>query len=461
MCWRTTVWAVALVTAAATAACGEDERTGLCEAGALEAALADADPGDTVQLGACRIEGHFEVPAGVTLAGRGTQDTILVGPDGEVALDVAAGAGLTVVRALGVESTRVGVRLHEAGAARVEDVTVTAARGVALGADGVLSLQVDGVRLRGPMTPDLARRTTSPPTSDDTATFGMALVEVGDAQLTDVELTGFAAWAFLGIDTETTWTGGRVATNLGVGIQVQGGSATLDGVEIVETLQGSLVAPSMAFVAAAGAVADTTGLAIRDGDNFGLVVASASGTHSDLVVQDGGDAAVWLQSVDGVSLAGAEILDNAFAGVIALESTGVELADVDIERTAILTSVGGIQGHLDVGDGIQLVGTDAQVMRATLVGNERVGLIVDLAAGDGSGLTFEDVDVTADGEAYGAVIQNGTATDDWDGGVVRHGDADANDAAFADGDPLPVAEGLEDVPSANPGDVRAVMGPNT
>lgn len=455
--------ASALLSWGALAACGpDDEPSGLCDAAALQQALSQAGPGDVVTVGVCRVEGRFDVPAGVTLSGAGVGQSVIVGPAGDTAVAVDAGEDASIVRDLSVESADVGVRVDEAGSAVVERVEITASRGMALGADGVASLALRSVVLRGPLTREAAALLSSEPLPEDTATIGLALLDVASAELTDVEVSGFAGWGVLATDSTTTWTGGRVAQNLGAGIQVQGGSATLDAVEVLDTLQGGLLRPSMGVVANGGAVVDTTGLALRDNDNFGLLIAGASGTHTDLLAQDGGDAAVWLQQATDVTLAGAEILDNRFGGVVALESSDLELADVRVERTTLLTSVSGVQGRIEVGDGVQLVASteNIRLSRATLAGNERVGLFVDLGAGDASGIAIDDVDVTATGDAYGAVIQNGDATDDWDGAILRHGDAAANDAAFADADPLPVAERVDDVPTVDPDDVRAVMGPN-
>jgi hypothetical protein len=232
---------------------------------------------------------------------------------------------------------------------------------------------------------------------------------------------------------------------------------------VSETLQGGRLTPSIAVVVAGGATVDSERLSLLENETLGLVQAGATGRHTDLVAQGGGDAAVWIQRADGVELDGATLADNGFAGVVALESTNLTMSRVAVERTKLVTSIGGLQGRIDVGDGIQLVGSTDGILveEATLVDNERVGLLVDLAGGNADAMTLTSVSVESAGGGLGAIVQNGTAPDGWTDSVARSGSAAANDAQFAaSGDVLARAEALDAVPASDADAIRSIMGPN-
>lgn len=463
-------WLAAVAVATGSVACGEDEVDGFCDADDLRAALANASAGDEVHVGACRVEGPLEVPEGVTLSGEGIGQTTLFGPDDDVTVEVTTGGAPAIVRDLSIEPTIDGIWLREAGTARIERVEITATKGIAIGVDGLTRVELASVSLRGPITADNADDLTSPPVATETATVGLLAVETGAVQLDDVDITGFAGWGAMLVNCGTTWTGGTVSENLQIGVHVQGGHATLEDVEIGSTLQGVQLLPSLALVGSGGTTLDSTGLELHDNENIGLLLSESSGAHTNLIVEDGGDAAVWLQNSGEVSLIGAEIRNNALAGVMALASSGVHLSDVTVDGTATRTTIDA-DGSSDVGDGIHLVGsTDVSIDGATLGGNARVGLFIDLDGGDDSGISLADVDVTATGAAEvevgrvrlprnrGAIMQNGTITAGWDDGVNRLGDADANDQTVT-GD-LPVADAFDGLQPILPEDVRCVMGPN-
>lgn len=418
----------ALSLAAVIAGCSESHVGAFCDPDGLTAALAGASAGDEVEVGACRVEGSFDVPAGVTLFGQGIGVSTLVGLTDDAVVDVTAGETATVVRDLSIESLTTGVRVREEGDARVERVDVDAIRGVGLSAHDVTGLAVTDVVLHGPVTRENAGDVPQPPEPRLTATTGIVLLDAV-AQLTSVDVRGFAAWGATLFYSETTWTGGHVAPNLGVGLWVNGGRATLEDVEIRETMQGASIVPSLTLLAMCDATVSSTRLSLQDNDGPGMLVIGASGHHADLVVRDGDDAGIILQGAADFELAGAEIVGNVLGGVLSRASTDVTLRDVRVEHTRLGSIVTGA-GVTEMGDGIQLsASTNVRLERVVLVDNERVGLLVDLGGVQGAGLALEDVEVTASGEAFGAVMQNGEVPDGWDEGVVRMGAAAANDAA--------------------------------
>ena len=79
---------LALLVAAASACSDESS----CDPATLAVSLDRAQPGDTVEVGACRFEGTFVVPPGVTLQGAGRGETTLVTEGDGPALKLLSGS---------------------------------------------------------------------------------------------------------------------------------------------------------------------------------------------------------------------------------------------------------------------------------------------------------------------------------------------------------------------------------
>src|SRR5262245_7969194 len=95
-------WISVLVSiTAALAGCGGDDEP-IGDGAGLTDALADAQAGDTVTVGACTVSGAFEVPAGVTLSGQGRGTSILQGPAGKAAVTLHPGGSATSLTNLSI-----------------------------------------------------------------------------------------------------------------------------------------------------------------------------------------------------------------------------------------------------------------------------------------------------------------------------------------------------------------------
>lgn len=479
--------------------CGEEPSRGpLCDASEVAAALLDARSGDTVRLGACTIAGAFVVPGGVTVVGAGVGETRLVGPGGGVAVDLLPRAdAVTKLSDLTVESPGlVGVRADGAGRLLVERVTVEASAGVALGIVSATEAVLRDVELVGPVTADnasdpvflLVAPTADVPVPEScsgepeceadarqsvdcpscgqveqvcnacghwvtvTAAYGLALEATEAATLERVNVSGFASFGVVLRERTPegasaagvlSWTGGTIATNLGVGLYADGAvSLDLHGVTIDDTLSGQRGLPSYGAVVVDGVALTTTDLTLRDNDRYGLVQSAATAHHTALEATGNGDAALWVGDSDGFTIAGGSIRGNTFAGIVVNGSSGVTLEDLEVSGTAEALHMLGPWGAVRVGDGIQLVDTteDVSLTRVLLADNTRVGLLVDLGDAEVSPLVLQDVTVRAEGTSLGAIA--GTADQDthdltpggpagWDDGVTREGATAANDLAAA------------------------------
>jgi hypothetical protein len=420
----------------------------ICDAAQLTAALEAAQPGDTVRVGACRVQGSFTVPAGVSLVGSGADASTLVTDSAKPGVWVTPGTPTTRLADLAIESNaNYGVFIRGDGGATVERVVVRSNRAVALGADDVDSLALADVDLQGPVTPANQLVYGFDPQPESAPTHGLLLVRVASADLTDVTATGFAQFGALLVESTTTWRGGGTPRNMGNGMMVHAGTAHLEDLDLSGTFGDFRVFPDYGAVFAAEAVVDTTDLVVSGGVNFGLLHDHATVTHVGLKASNNVHAGVWVQNCHSFELTGegTELLDNGIGGVVAVDTPVVTLADAAIARTRIVRRVYGETSTRDVGAGIEMVRVgdgstlDGVTLRnLTLTNNKQVGLFIQLGPGattDGlavEGITIErNLDVDPElADAYGAAVQGDSVPGDWDHGEVeRDADTAARDDA--------------------------------
>lgn len=412
----------------------------------LTDALAGAGSGSVVEVAGATIEGNFTVPAGVTLRGAGADSTVIRGAAGQV-LDVQTAAGSTTrVSGISVESDgAAAMAIGGAGSAELEDVDVRITRGVGIGAEGLATLALTNVTVTGPVTPENATGQPVEPTPETAATHGLVVVDVADATLIEVRVSGIAMIGALFVDSGASWSGGGASQNLGVGMMASGGSMTMDGVQLCSTLQGFRLPPVFAGVFSDGVAVETTGLTVCDNDGFGLVHSSAGGHHGDLVGSGNANAALWVQQTSGLTVDGAATVlsDNEFAGAVVIDSDGVTVADAAIETTRLAVRTVGLTGRVEVGDGLQLVRSTSaiDISGVTLTDNQRAGLLLELGSGSTAGVGLSAVQATGTGTQLGVVAQSGTLEMGWDDGVTRSADLSTNDTAFISaGIPLDIVD---------------------
>ncbi|MCB9591182.1 MAG: hypothetical protein H6719_00500 [Sandaracinaceae bacterium] len=429
----------------------------ICDAAELQGALDGAHPGDRVTVGACRIEGSFQVPAGVILAGQGPETSTLAAAEAlATALDVTPGTVGQPTRIEGLSVEHDGgfaIRAADVGELEVRDVVICSARGVGLGIEGLDRLLLEDIGLEGPITASSASMLGDLYDATDTATFGVALFSVGDAQLRRVSIVGYGEAGLVASRSTLSWTDGSSDVNLGVGIRLERTTATLTNVSARNTLRGFRGVPSYGVFSSNSAVT-TTNMVVSDSQQgFGLIHVGGDVTHANLVANDNGGAGLLAQEMDSFSMEGTttQLMRNEFAGVLVLDSPAAELRDLTVESTALVMGLPTGFETVMMGDGVQLVRSDgSRVTDAILRNNERVGVLADLAGGSTSSLTLSNVTVEGTGTQLGAVVQNGTAEPGWDGTVTRLGATLTNDLAFTGGLDISNVVGPGDFPPAGP-----------
>lgn len=406
----------------------------ICSASELEAALRDAPAGGTVTVGACRIEGRFTVARGVTLEGQGPLQSTIAGP-GTVLVVEGAGASIEGLRI--EHGTGHGIVAIDATSLALRDVAVhaPAVGRAAIGLVRVDDVLLEDVTITGPVTAANATDVPAMPDETNTALYGLLFVDV-TARLERVSVTGFAlagaAWA----NSDVTWLDGSASTNLGLGVWMNGGTVDLQRVAITDTLRGFRGDPTFGLAVGSDTTLTTTDVELaRAQGGFGMFQDGGNSTHMDLEASENAAGGLLVQRTTAFALHGADVHDNDFAGLLAIEAGGLLVATSTITATRLVSRVVSGLDPIEIGDGIQLVRptTGSMVRGSMLAGNERAGLLLDLGGGDTSTVAIEGVGVDATGAAFGAVAQNGTVAPGWDAGITRSGAAAANDAAFTGG----------------------------
>ena len=442
---------ISIILAAATMllACCSDA-PGICDGQQLQSTLDGARPGDIVTMGACTIEGTFEIPSGVTLEGADAASSIIKVLPGEIGLILSPGPGHTYVRNLRVES-RTGtaaILAEDIAQVSLHNVTLVADRGIGIGLERVDAADFLDVGVIGPIfaanANDLALADQNAVTGDVTATHGVVFFDVGNAHLFDLTTNGFAKFGALFVNSSIVWTGGDASANLGTGVMVDGGRASLIDIEINETLKGLRLIPAYSAVFANSADILTQRLIMRDNEGYGALHSEATAIHLDAVVEGNGDAGMWVQNVSFFEMAGPDTVlkRNKFGGVVAVNSSNVALSDVTIDSTELSPWLLDPENFVMIGDGVHLDKTTQGVdlTRVKLVDNERVGLLIDIGSQELSSvdIEFNEVEVAVAGVAgmpHGAILQGENSviapgTDDWDTNITRDQGATDNDSGL-------------------------------
>ena len=435
-----------VILATALAALGACDSKQLCPTSAeLRASLAAAQPGQVVALGACTVAGPFVVPAGVTLRGEG-DESVITSTSGRAVELAATTDEPTVLEAVRVESSGCAavVSLGSSGSGTeqvaLRDVAVHVERGVGVALQGV-SPNLTEVAIEGPNDPATLDATAPalPPYSceGNRATHGLVLVDSPNASFTDVRSDGFAAFGALVLRSQLSWSGGGVDNNLGAGLEVVGGTASLRGLTLRGTSQGTGAVESYNGVFINDAEITTEDLVVMEGSTYGLFHAQgARATHVDLLVSQHGFAGVWAQGGGSLSLERATLEDNAFAGIASFDMPMVSVVSSVVANTRQATSVVGIRTVV-AADGLHLVRSEGVIDDVQLLTNDRIGLLVDLGGASTASLAFTQVIVDGSGSELGALAQNGTVLPSWDADIQRRGATPTNDPRVAN--PLDIA----------------------
>jgi hypothetical protein len=432
---------VGLWVVAGALGCGDDDGCGVADpVGTIEA----AEAGDVLGLEGCTVVGPVTVPPGVTVEGSRNAPVVFQGPEGAratVELGGAGGGRNAVLRdAVVTGRARFAVLAREAEAIRLERVRIEHDWGIGLLIDGVTTVELDTVTLRG-SGPDGATvaadqlfvdvvpvAVTGP--LDDCSSVGEACThgtsreascEDGSCgpyvvtcdcgrERTVLTTTGlfadrfdaftardlqierygeFGAVLVGSADATVDWRGGGAREIHGTGLYVSGPSAALESVEVSDVYQGFRAAPAFGLLEASSdrpGDIETRGLTVERAEGYGIYQVGAANTHQGLAIRDARDGGYWALSADRIRIEGGELAGNGLTAMMFQEAGEVALSGGLVVRDTIRrrTTIGGSGLQvLEAGDGLQLIDTteNVELNGVDFLQNERVGLFYD--GGDG------------------------------------------------------------------------------
>ncbi|MFC1654818.1 hypothetical protein ACFL2F_03335 [Myxococcota bacterium] len=417
---------VLMVAALAFAACSDDGDKICTDANCLNGALAGAESGSTVRVGAGTIEGNFTVPAGVVLAGAGSGSTILKAAGAGPVIEVTADGSGTAIRDLSVEGGSTGgIYVSGDGALTLSDLAISVTGGFCVKVQEIGSLTAENLELSGNVTREVQGTIQAKPNGDLWALAGLAVVKVGSADLKNINATGFASCGVLLHRTPTVWDGGEMRESVGSGVHVDGqAQVTLKNVSSHD-IWGGATPYGYGFVASNQAEVLTEGAIARDNDVAGMLFDHATGEHTDAVVTGNQSRGVWIQYCGQAGGdpsvifkgTGTDLDGNRGVAFGVFYSAGVSLSDAHINGTLGVNHIpyGLETGMVQIGDAIEITFSGELAFKdLVLDNNTRAGVVVDGRDEDGNtghetSVLFENVKISGDGER-GFASQHGTAT---------------------------------------------------
>lgn len=404
--------------------------------------------GETLVIdGACVIRESVTVPAGATVAG-GTFEL-----DGahHVRLtpspDAATPTTLRDARVTGGSSlgTRGGyaIGIVGEGHARIVGGELVIERGAGVAVFGATVLLED-VSMQGNLVPENVVSLPDPHDAALFASYAVASMDGADVTVAGGDSARFTSAGFACQDASLTARDTTLTEHLGNGIIAYGCDLTLERVEVAGTVTGAM--RTVMGIAAEASTIAATDVRIHDADGYGAFMRETDATFTAPVLERVRQAGLWAEDGSDLAVAGGTFTDLRGAGIAAVGARSLSITDTAITGTATagIPTSSGLSSSM-MGDAILAVQTDTamtiELTGVMLVGNERIGLLLD--GGDGElAPTITDVTVEPAGAALGAVAQNFTALPaTWDDDIVRDASTEARDVSAAvldvsDGNPL-------------------------
>lgn len=409
---------LSIIAALTAAYCGGDG--GLCDPVELADALANAVPGDTVEIGDCTIAGSFTVPAGVILRGQSRETSKLLSVSRAPVLLLQPGAfPATRVEHLSIDSNaRFGIRFEGTGMIELRDVEVRATEGVAIAIRGANSARLIDVAI--------ASEAISASSSSNVATHGLVVVNTVEAVLEQVRINGFGEVGALFVHSNVRWNSGDADANRANGLIVEDGQAVLTDLSISRTIAKISPMRSWAAVFNTGATIESSALTLQDNEAYGaLHIGTAEVTHDALTATNNDNTPLWLTSVPNIRVTNSVFDRNQFAGIVAHQTSSFTLANTTISNTRSVQRMLELDGPVTIGDGLQLKEStlDIEIDQLQLIDNEHAGMLIELGSGSTAGITIAQTTASvASATAFGAVAQNGTIVPGWDANITRNFD---------------------------------------
>lgn len=462
------IWVVLVLLMTIASACSsESDSQTIAES--LADRLANALPGDIVEAEPGVYDGPFTVPPGVTLTAKEPGTVSIVGEDEGFVIKLESyDDPPTELSNIDISSlTDVGIVVGGNQAAKVKDVKVTTASGMAFVGEGLDELTLESVELVGKR--DSRYDIEYPIDPAILPAAGLVLSGVSSLDLKEVDISGFSGFAAILDESQGSWSGGTMQDNVGLGLFQQGGEMLLDDLSIVTTSNcfalGCAVQNQVYGLAVTGGgILRSSGLSVSDNDGIGMFLHQSASSHEALQAKGNSHAGLWIQDTEGQENTSAleitgqdnDLSDNAGGGVVLLNTGNLNISNTQIKKTVSLPVSCGETCWFPMGDGIHAskLSGDLSLSSVTLSDNTRVGLLLSEISEGQPEISMENVQITGE-TGNGLITQSGIeSSEDWDVAVSET--LAANDALVTD--PLETAAEIEAVPSAQSIQVNGLLG---
>jgi hypothetical protein len=364
------------------------------------------------------VHGPQKVPAGGSVSGESAGGTVVQSLNTGAAIIVDTQQGMTTsVKNLTVDCRGgVGMIIRGNGDFVGDNLTFKCSRGVGIAAEGLGKLKLSNTKVSGNVTYEGISQLAFPVSWDKAPIVGIVLSKVSSAEFTAVDVNGFAGFGAIVVGSTTTWTGGRVSGNVGVGIMADAGDTTLSAVSVEQTWNGQTgyAIASYGVLIADKAAFHTTGMSVLANEGLGFLQDGATSSHTGLVVKDNKGVGLWVQNTSGTAAAPAFLIDgtgnelrgNKGGGIFAIGSGGISLRGLTASDAVDAQITDGETGLTTMADGVQIANPtgDLVLQDLALDNNNRVGLL--LSGASPSSVSITGVSVGGNGK-YGVVAQNG------------------------------------------------------
>ena len=380
MIWRGPIaFVLGLFTLAGLSGCGDSSDI---DSSALQELLNQQEEA-LIVLESGTLEGPFVIQHAVTLRGADDGSTILSAPEAAVLL-VEGNPAKIRLENLTIDSEHVGLLAEFDGDLELENVTFQSAHGVGAYIHDVANLTMNSTTFKGGVTADQLTAKQETYNASEFAVIGLYVDDVANAQLTSVNVSGYAGMPVIFHRSAVIWTNGIVTDNAGMSVVVETSEATFENVTVQNSLQSTVegsIEP-IGVTIADTATLTSTNLTIQSMGGHGLLQDHAQSSHSGLRVTGAKYAGVWVQdsvpdSGSALSLTGeSSISENQGSGLVFLESTGLSLTSTSLLSSVPLETPLQMDNLMPVSDGLHLQAAsgDISLTDVTVEGHERVGV---------------------------------------------------------------------------------------
>lgn len=378
----------------------------------------------------CTVTEPVTVPAGGSVEGgtfeleRGESITLEPSPDDGRPTSLAS----TIVR--GGNDAAPAVVARGTGHVSIASVSFELERGIAIGISGA-SATLSTVTILGNVDPLRAAELPVPAEPAEIATYGVAAIEGASLRATELDVRRVAAGALACSSATLDVTGAELIETRGIAVTLFDCLATLDEVEIADTIPAPL-RPGVGIAAGTSEVTATR-LHVHDSPGYGVLAYGGEITLLMPVVERLAQAGVWVERGATLSVEGGTFTANRGASIAAVGATRLEVRETVIADTALapIPSMGGTSLER-MGDAIHVAqraptASEVELRDLSLMNNERVGVVLDGAMSPLI-LSITGTRVETTGTQLGALAQNIAALPAaWDAEVTRVGSAVALD----------------------------------